>query len=83
MNLYQCHARYSSATNPLFPLLFSRFYLRERQSDVPWLDNYGLDPQILRDFIPFLLQKENREYPDLCQLPGKIATPESLQLRYT
>jgi len=55
----------------LFFLCFCRFYLRETQSDVPWLDNYGLDPQILRDFLPFLLQPENREYPDLCQLPGE------------
>ncbi|XP_053697009.1 unconventional myosin-IXb-like isoform X4 [Sabethes cyaneus] len=48
---------------------FHRFYLRERQSDVPWVDSYGMDPQILRDFLPFLCQKDNREYPDLCQLP--------------
>ena len=57
----------------MLPLSHCRFYLREIQSDVPWLDSYGLDPQILRDFIPFLLQKENREYPDLCQLPGILA----------
>jgi hypothetical protein len=60
---------------------FCRFYLRETQSDVPWLDNYGLDPQILRDFLPFLLQPENREYPDLCQLPGechKLSFPENV-----
>ncbi|XP_055612970.1 unconventional myosin-IXb-like, partial [Uranotaenia lowii] len=61
-----------------------RFYLRERQSDVPWLDNYGLDPQILRDFIPFLLQKENREYPDLCQLPdlNESTLLENLRQRF-
>lgn len=47
---------------------FNRFYLRECQGDAPWLDNYGLDFQIFRDFIPFLIQPENREYPDLCQL---------------
>lgn len=45
-----------------------RFYLRESQGEAPWLDNYGLDLHIFRDFIPFLLQPENREYPDLCQL---------------
>lgn len=45
-----------------------RFYLRESQGDAPWLDNYGLDLHIFRDFIPFLIQPENREYPDLCQL---------------
>ncbi|XP_062564163.1 unconventional myosin-IXa-like isoform X2 [Armigeres subalbatus] len=63
---------------------FHRFYLRERQSDVPWLDNYGLDPQILRDFIPFLLQKENREYPDLCQLPdlNEATLLENLRQRF-
>lgn len=38
-----------------------------------WLNNYGLeDPHLLRDFIPFLYQPENREYPDLCQLPGSF-----------
>lgn len=49
---------------------FHRFYLRESSADAPWLDSYGIDSQILRDFIPFLMQPENREYPDLCQLPG-------------
>lgn len=47
---------------------FFRFYLRESQGEAPWLDSYGLDLQIFRDFIPFLIQPENREYPDLCQL---------------
>ncbi|XP_031621134.1 unconventional myosin-IXb-like isoform X2 [Contarinia nasturtii] len=47
---------------------FHRFYLRESQGEAPWLDNYGLDLHIFRDFIPFLFQPENREYPDLCQL---------------
>lgn len=46
----------------------NRFYLRESQGEAPWLDNYGLDLHIFRDFIPFLFQPENREYPDLCQL---------------
>lgn len=50
---------------------FNRFYLRESTNDVPWRDNFRIDPQILRDFIPFLKQPENREYPDLCQLLGK------------
>lgn len=52
---------------------FIRFYLREMQrpQDNTWLDSYGLDPQVLKEFLPFLLQPENREYPDLCQLPGK------------
>lgn len=48
-----------------------RFYLRESQRDLSWLDGYGVDPHLLRDFIPFLLHPENREYPDLCQLPGE------------
>ncbi|XP_055550610.1 unconventional myosin-IXa-like isoform X3 [Wyeomyia smithii] len=63
---------------------FHRFYLRERQTDVPWLDNYGLDPQILRDFIPFLCQKDNREYPDLCQLPdlNEATLLENLRQRF-
>ncbi|XP_055677962.1 unconventional myosin-IXa-like isoform X2 [Lutzomyia longipalpis] len=63
---------------------FHRFYLRESQNDVPWLENYGLDPQILRDFIPFLLQPENREYPDLCQLPdlNESTLLENLRQRF-
>uniref|UniRef100_A0A1B0EZN2 Uncharacterized protein n=1 Tax=Phlebotomus papatasi TaxID=29031 RepID=A0A1B0EZN2_PHLPP len=63
---------------------FHRFYLRESQNDVPWLDNYSLDPQILRDFIPFLLQPENREYPDLCQLPdlNESTLLENLRQRF-
>lgn len=53
---------------------FFRFYLREIQSDVPWLHmypyGYGMDSSILRNFIPLVLNSNNREYPDLCQLPG-------------
>lgn len=62
-------------------LFSNRFYLRESQNDVPWIDSYGIDPQMFRDFIPFLLQPENREYPDLCQLPGKI-TPIAISLQF-
>lgn len=58
----------------------NRFYLRESQNDVPWIDSYGIDPQMFRDFIPFLLQPENREYPDLCQLPGKNSLIISLRI---
>lgn len=63
---------------------FHRFYLRESQSDITWLDSYGLDSQIFRDFIPFLLQPENREYPDLCQLPDLNDTTllENLRQRF-
>ncbi|XP_059621402.1 unconventional myosin-IXa-like isoform X2 [Phlebotomus argentipes] len=63
---------------------FHRFYLRESQNDIPWLDNFGLDPHILRDFIPFLLQPENREYPDLCQLPdlNESTLLENLRQRF-
>ncbi|XP_037024477.1 unconventional myosin-IXa-like isoform X2 [Bradysia coprophila] len=63
---------------------FHRFYLRESQNDVPWIDSYGIDPQMFRDFIPFLLQPENREYPDLCQLPdlNESTLLENLQQRF-
>ncbi|XP_055844229.1 unconventional myosin-IXa-like isoform X3 [Episyrphus balteatus] len=63
---------------------FHRFYLRESQSDITWLDSYGLDSQIFRDFIPFLLQPENREYPDLCQLPdlNESTLLENLRQRF-
>lgn len=51
---------------------------------MPWLDSYGIDPQIFRDFIPFLLQPENREYPDLCQLPdlNESTLLENLRQRF-
>lgn len=63
-----------------------RFYLRETQSqdDVSWLEAYGLDPQVLKEFLPFLLQPENREYPDLCQLPdlNESTLLENLRQRF-
>lgn len=63
---------------------FHRFYLRETQSDITWLDSYGLDSHIFRDFIPFLLQPESREYPDLCQLPdlNESTLLENLKQRF-
>lgn len=64
---------------------FHRFYLREpQQNAAPWFDNLGLDAQLLRDFIPFLLQPENREYPDLCQLPdlNESTLLENLRQRF-
>jgi myosin-9 len=63
-----------------------RFYLRETQNpdDVSWLDTYGLDPHMLKEFLPFLLQPENREYPDLCQLPdlNESTLLENLKQRF-
>lgn len=35
---------------------------------------YGMDSSILRNFIPLVLNSNNREYPDLCQLPGILRT---------
>lgn len=63
---------------------FHRFYLRESHNDVPWIDNYALDPQLLRDCVPFLFQPENREYPDLCQLPdlNESTLLENLRQRF-
>lgn len=65
---------------------FNRFYLRDiqTQEDVTWLDSYGLDPQVLKEFLPFLLQPENREYPDLCQLPdlNESTLLENLRQRF-
>lgn len=63
---------------------FHRFYLRESHNDAPWIDNYALDPQLLRDCVPFLFQPENREYPDLCQLPdlNESTLLENLRQRF-
>lgn len=63
---------------------FHRFYLRESHNDVPWIENYALDPQLLRDCVPFLFQPENREYPDLCQLPdlNESTLLENLRQRF-
>lgn len=64
---------------------FHRFYLRESHREIPWPDScYGIDPHLLRDFIPFLLQPENREYPDLCQLPdlNESTLLENLRQRF-
>lgn len=48
----------------------SRFYLREKLSDSLWADGFTMDPQLIRDyFYRFLYQPQDREYPDLCQLP--------------
>ncbi|XP_054286933.1 unconventional myosin-IXa-like isoform X1 [Macrosteles quadrilineatus] len=49
---------------------FYRFYLREKLSDNLWSDGFTMDPQLIRDyFYRFLYQPQDREYPDLCQLP--------------
>lgn len=61
---------------------FGRFYLREKQPQEPsWLDNYGFDPQVLKEFLS---QPENREYPDLCQLPdlNESTLLENLRQRF-
>lgn len=35
-----------------------------------WADGFTMDPQLIRDyFYRFLYQPQDREYPDLCQLP--------------
>ncbi|KAL5277342.1 MYO9B family protein [Megaselia abdita] len=63
---------------------FHRFYLRESQSETTWLDSYGLDTHIWRDFMPFLLQPGSKEYPDLCQLPdlNEQTLLENLKIRF-
>ncbi|XP_025411896.1 unconventional myosin-IXb-like isoform X3 [Sipha flava] len=49
---------------------YYRFYLREKLSDSLWSDGFTMDPQLIRDyFYRFLYQPQDREYPDLCQLP--------------
>lgn len=61
---------------------FGRFYLREKTPQEPtWLDSYGFDPQVLKEFLS---QPENREYPDLCQLPdlNESTLLENLRQRF-
>lgn len=54
----------------LFIIQIFRFYLREKLSDSLWADGFTMDPQLIRDyFYRFLYQPQDREYPDLCQLP--------------
>lgn len=49
---------------------YNRFYLREKIPDDPWMENFSVDPQLIKDFFQrFLYQPKDREYPDLCQLP--------------
>ncbi|XP_050676154.1 unconventional myosin-IXAa-like [Leptidea sinapis] len=49
---------------------YYRFYLREKIPDEPWMENFSVDPQLIKDYFQrFLYQPKDREYPDLCQLP--------------
>ncbi|GBP31606.1 Unconventional myosin-IXa [Eumeta japonica] len=49
---------------------YYRFYLREKIQDEPWMENFSVDPQLIKDYFQrFLYQPVDREYPDLCQLP--------------
>ncbi|KAL0821045.1 hypothetical protein ABMA28_005681, partial [Loxostege sticticalis] len=49
---------------------YYRFYLREKIPEEPWMENFSVDPQLIKDFFQrFLYQPKDREYPDLCQLP--------------
>ncbi|KAI8434162.1 hypothetical protein MSG28_012281 [Choristoneura fumiferana] len=49
---------------------WQRFYLREKIPDEPWMENFSVDPQLIKDYFQrFLYQPKDREYPDLCQLP--------------
>ncbi|XP_048484766.1 unconventional myosin-IXAa isoform X2 [Plutella xylostella] len=49
---------------------FYRFYLREKIPEEPWMENFSVDPQLIKDYFQrFLYQPKDREYPDLCQLP--------------
>ncbi|XP_041980868.1 unconventional myosin-IXAa-like isoform X2 [Aricia agestis] len=49
---------------------YNRFYLREKIPDEPWMENFSVDPQLIKDYFQrFLYQPKDREYPDLCQLP--------------
>lgn len=44
--------------------------MREKIQDEPWMENFSVDPQLIKDYFQrFLYQPKDREYPDLCQLP--------------
>lgn len=62
-----------------------RFYLREKLNDNIWADGFNIDPELIRDyFYRFLYQPQDREYPDLCQLPDLNETTllENLRARF-
>ncbi|KAG8256468.1 Unconventional myosin-IXb [Homalodisca vitripennis] len=62
-----------------------KFYLREKLSDNLWADGFTMDPQLIRDyFYRFLYQPQDREYPDLCQLPdlNEQTLLENLRTRF-
>ncbi|KAG8256469.1 Unconventional myosin-IXb [Homalodisca vitripennis] len=64
---------------------FLQFYLREKLSDNLWADGFTMDPQLIRDyFYRFLYQPQDREYPDLCQLPdlNEQTLLENLRTRF-
>uniref|UniRef100_A0A1B6CWZ1 Unconventional myosin-IXb-like n=2 Tax=Clastoptera arizonana TaxID=38151 RepID=A0A1B6CWZ1_9HEMI len=64
---------------------YYRFYLREKLSDNLWADGFTMDPQLIRDyFYRFLYQPQDREYPDLCQLPdlNEQTLLENLRARF-
>ncbi|XP_075221620.1 unconventional myosin-IXa-like isoform X2 [Lycorma delicatula] len=64
---------------------YYRFYLREKLSENLWADGFTMDPQLIRDyFYRFLYQPQDREYPDLCQLPdlNEQTLLENLRARF-
>ncbi|XP_018913813.1 unconventional myosin-IXb isoform X2 [Bemisia tabaci] len=65
---------------------YYRFYLREKLPDSLWAENFTMDPQLIKDyFYRFLYQPQDREYPDLCQLPdlNEKTLMENLRARFT
>ncbi|KAF6210863.1 hypothetical protein GE061_013974 [Apolygus lucorum] len=65
---------------------YYRFYLREQLNDTLWSDGFTMDPQLIKDyFCRFLYQPQDREYPDLCQLPDLNETTllDNLRARFT
>ncbi|KAK3911746.1 Unconventional myosin-IXa [Frankliniella fusca] len=47
-----------------------RFCLREKINEAFWENSFSVDPQLIKDYFQrFLYQPQDREYPDLCQLP--------------
>lgn len=44
--------------------------MREKINEALWENSFSVDPQLIKDYFQrFLYQPDDREYPDLCQLP--------------
>jgi len=69
----------------MFGFVVFRFCLREKLNDCLWENSFAMDPQLIKDYFQrFLYQPQDREYPDLCQLPdlNEQTLLENLRARF-